>query len=470
VEINRHFLQVIYADSADIMGNKFISLVREEEKAAFQTLLTDLPPNTITGFNTQIYNIHQEILQLKGKIVRDDDNLYYLVANITMLQEAPLARFRRFFDLSLLEMVVITNQDGKLVYSNKGFSDVLGYTWQEVQAVPLLHFVHQEDYEGSVAFFSSLIAREGISGESVMQCKHVSDSYKWILWRATFAKECFYAVGKDITAQKKQEIQITKLLNNTIELNQQLAAQNDELQTTLNELELRNLELDQFVYKVSHDLRAPLTSIMGLINLADVDKENAKTLFDYIKLIAASTQKLDRFIKSLLEYSRSNRTEIIPEKIDFTEIIQESLENLKYVNHYDRIEKLISIRDMEDFYTEPLKMSIIFNNIISNAIKYQNRYEDESYLKINISLEKNTQKALIIFEDNGIGIRQDYIQKVFDMFFRATEKADGSGLGLYIVKQAVERLKGSIDIQSEIGKYTRFVMRIPNLKYLLNNE
>jgi signal transduction histidine kinase len=114
------------------------------------------------------------------------------------------------------------------------------------------------------------------------------------------------------------------------------------------------------------------------------------------------------------------------------------------------------------FYSDYSRLLIIFNNIISNAVRYRDRWKEDSYLKID--LHTTADLATITFEDNGVGIANEYIDRIFKMFFRANADSKGSGLGLYIVKGAVEKLNGSIQVQSALGEGTKFLIQVPNMK------
>ena len=112
------------------------------------------------------------------------------------------------------------------------------------------------------------------------------------------------------------------------------------------------------------------------------------------------------------------------------------------------------------FYADYYRVSVILNNLISNAIKYHDQNKENPFLHIDVSVAE--ERVLMKFEDNGIGIDKQLLPKIFNMFFRATTAKDGSGLGLYIVKEAVEKLQAKIEIQSELGVGTSFLLRIPN--------
>jgi PAS domain S-box-containing protein len=263
--------------------------------------------------------------------------------------------------------------------------------------------------------------------------------------------------NRDLVVQE-EELRAT---NEELTANQEdLLEINARLEKTSSELSERNFELDQFVYKVSHDLRSPLVTILGLVNLAKTEEE-LPIIKNYVDLIENRVSKLDAFLKSMLNYLKINRTEISFEKINFEEIIQEVLADLEFMSDFKRVKKQWVLHGECDFFSDPLRIRVIFQNIISNAIKYQDLYEQSSYLYIII--KKDDKQAQITFTDNGIGMSKEHLKNIFQIFYRASSKSDGSGLGMYIVKQAVDKLKGSISIESPSSKGMSTKILLPNL-------
>lgn len=232
------------------------------------------------------------------------------------------------------------------------------------------------------------------------------------------------------------------------------------------DLEKVNSELDSFVYRVSHDLRAPLTSILGLINLLKIEKDSEKLAY-YISLQEKSVKKLDDFIQDIINLSRNSRQEIAVEKIDFDALVKYIIEGQHFSQHADVIEKRVSIEIKSDFYTDKKRLGIVLNNLVSNGIKYCNARHEEPYIEIKVNADD--EKAVIEVKDNGIGIADDHINKIFTMFYRANHDNSGSGLGLYIVKETVDKLYGSISVKSQLRQGSTFKVTLPNLKDFANS-
>jgi PAS domain S-box-containing protein len=225
------------------------------------------------------------------------------------------------------------------------------------------------------------------------------------------------------------------------------------------ELTKINAELDRFVYSASHDLRAPLMSIKGLLNMIRIDPQKANT-DNYLELINQSVNKLDNFILDIINYSRNSRMEIIPKAIDFHVLLNESIESMRYMEGANEVRSIRKVNADAPFFSDYSRLLILFNNIISNAVRYRDRRKPDSFLEITI--RTNAKEAEIIFADNGLGIAEEYIGNIFKMFFRANAESKGSGLGLYIVKGVLEKLGGTIEVTSTFGVGSEFRVTVPN--------
>jgi signal transduction histidine kinase len=245
--------------------------------------------------------------------------------------------------------------------------------------------------------------------------------------------------GQEITELKKSE--------------EQLKAQNIELEKV-------NHELDQFVYSASHNLRAPLLSMKGLLGLIEDDEIEAPARQRFIDEIYKSIQRLDATIKDIIDYSKNARLELLPTPIDLEQLVRNTHEDLKF---YEGITVSLEIitRQTSVFYSDERRLNSIIHNIMSNSVKYSDQSKEHCMLTVAIEVTRETCK--LVFTDNGKGISPDNQHRVFDMFYRGTTERSGSGLGLYIVKEMTERIGGSIELQSELGRGTSLTLTLPNL-------
>ncbi|MBC8111021.1 MAG: HAMP domain-containing histidine kinase [Verrucomicrobia bacterium] len=230
-----------------------------------------------------------------------------------------------------------------------------------------------------------------------------------------------------------------------------------QLEEQNKELTVINQHLDRFAYSVSHDLRSPVASLMGLAELAK-GEEDIETLQEYNDLQQKTLKKLHTFIGDILHYSRNANTEIRKEKVDFNDLLKEIVEQHKYlITHNVRTE--VKIEQSAEFLSDIYRLNIIFSNLVANAFKYYDPQKIEHLVEITGTVD--AEKAIIIVRDNGRGIYEKERNKIFEMFYRADTKTKGTGLGLYLVQESLKKLSGSIVVHSEQNVKTEFIVQIP---------
>lgn len=251
-------------------------------------------------------------------------------------------------------------------------------------------------------------------------------------------------------------------LQTTIKNAYEVYVTRQQLKTKIEELEKSNDELNRFVYSTSHDLRSPLASVMGVLNLAKMEN----SVIDpngYMGMIESCVKKMDFFILKVIEYYKSIRVDETYEPIDFKTILQESIDLCRMQNPSITFE--MDINQTHDFSVDAFRLTVILNNLISNAVKYQRPDEPNPTVKLSVNVHE--QEAKIIIADNGVGIIEDHLNNIFKMFFRSNFTVNGLGIGLYIVKEALTRIGGEINVNSTYGSGTTFTLRIPNRKRLI---
>lgn len=216
---------------------------------------------------------------------------------------------------------------------------------------------------------------------------------------------------------------------------------------------------DPFVYFAAHDLRAPLMSVKGLLYLMRRESERDKLDY-YVSLLERSVDRMNQSISDIISHSKNGSAEITSQQVDFRKIAEESIQSMRFMPGAEFVHIDLSVEDKDLFFSNHNLLLSIFSNILSNAIRYRDTNK-HSFLKIGVTFNRDGCET--IFEDNGIGIDEALQVKVFDKFFLVNQQPGGSGLGLYMVKSLVEKMGGSIHIQSSIGKGTTFILQIPNL-------
>ncbi len=220
-------------------------------------------------------------------------------------------------------------------------------------------------------------------------------------------------------------------------------------------------QLETFVYRASHDIQGPLKSIIGLTILGkkEIHDEDAQI---YFKHIHTSTKKLDKLLSNLTQWITLRQRNLKKDRVNFNLLIDEQLANVKKNPGYEGVGIQVNIQDTGEFCSDYNLVSAITENLIENAIKYADAMKTSPGLKIRINA--TLEIATLIFEDNGDGIALEEQEKVFKLFYKANIKSVGSGMGLYIVKNAVEQLGGSITLESKPGEGSRFVVMLRALK------
>lgn len=320
---------------------------------------------------------------------------------------------------------------------------LLGYTNNDPDIVPtsvFMEIVHPEDLE-KMRRLIEVHMKTLLPYQNELRMKTKHGEYRWFLDSGSFKAD--------------EQGNVTKLVGSLIDIEERKKVEEEILLKNI-QLAKTNEELDRFVYSASHDMRAPLSSLLGLINISEKTNK-IEELHAYLEMMRGRIKTMEGFIKEVTDYSRNTRLDLVLEKIDLKEVIQETAQNLSDMTgrvrlEYNLPEKIILLTDIS-------RLKVILNNLISNAYKYHQLDQADPY--ISFSANRNHDRIVITVTDNGSGIEPDYHQKVFDMFFRASIKSEGSGLGLYIVKETLQKMGGTIWVESIPGKGSTFTFAIP---------
>jgi len=283
--------------------------------------------------------------------------------------------------------------------------------------------------------------------------------------KATAVEEVFHAG----TEKEKQYIRVTHpyfkqdelqfLLTYGIDITELKLTENKLMQQN-SELEKVNAELDQFVYSASHNLRAPLLSMKGLLSLISLEDTAFEDRNRFMQEVYKSIERLDATIHDIIEYSKNARLAVAPQEIDIPHIIHSTIEDLKFIDQ-SKVAVTVTTDLNCPLFSDERRIRSVIHNIVSNSIKYADPAKNERHL--NITAKTSASHCMLTFSDNGIGIPQENQERVFDMFYRGTSMRTGSGLGLYIVKEMLYKLGGSLQLTSQEGMGTTITLEIPNL-------
>jgi signal transduction histidine kinase len=225
------------------------------------------------------------------------------------------------------------------------------------------------------------------------------------------------------------------------------------------ELRKINAELDNFVYSISHDLRSPLLSIKGIVSLIQHSSEIDEKTRKYLEMVDGSATRLDGTIQEILEYSRNSRLDLAHEYFDVVAIVQQAYNDLRF-SAQGQMELLLDIQTEPVVFSDKSRLGVLLKNIIGNSVKYR-RKDISSFVKF--SLARKEGNLIMTVSDNGEGIDSQHLDKIFTMFYRGTTSSIGTGLGLYICKEIVNKLNGDLLVESKPGEGTTMTITLPEI-------
>lgn len=230
-----------------------------------------------------------------------------------------------------------------------------------------------------------------------------------------------------------------------------------EIREQQKELQRAYEQLNRLVYSASHEMRSPLTSIKGLLDLSATEN-NPDTLHSYLRMMRQSAEVLDDFVTNLLYFHQNASLENTPEPIDLNVLCMEVVDQLRDAGN-EAVEFALKNDVMLPIQGDLRRIRMVLSNLLSNAFKFHRVDIPDPKAECRFSLDQD--KLIIEISDNGKGIPSEILSKLFDMFSRGPDQNTGSGVGLFVVKEITQALNGRIDVQSEWQKGTVFRVEIP---------
>ena len=344
-------------------------------------------------------------------------------------------RFRRLFGQVQVGMAII-NPKFEILDVNDTLCGILKFRKKEIIDINILSLLDKEEKDLLRAYLknSNTKGAEDYQSECTLTTKN---------------GDRIHVILKIVRLDSQGEFK-DQLLFQVIDIHDRKEAEDQLL--------VRNNELNNFVYKVSHDLRAPLLSVKGLINLIRLEK-GEEVQESYIDMIETRVEKLDGFIRDILSHSKNLNTQVEIAEVDLKQIIEHCFNQMQYHTNAKKISKSVSVKGAK-LYSDSQRLQEIMRNLISNAIIYSSAERVNSFVSVKVRCGQNV--CTIIVEDNGIGIKKVFQDKIFQMFYRANEQVEGSGIGLYIVQQSIHKLGGEVHVESKLNSGTKFTLTIPN--------
>ncbi|WP_052444708.1 PAS domain S-box protein [Flammeovirga sp. OC4] len=401
----------------------------------------------------QLLNATQlEFLNIQGRAIYDQlGNLLRFVGAVTDITERKrkeeLSKSKKIWLKSMINAAkdsFIAEFSGRVVNYNKGLQRLLGFSnYFDLRGKVFLDFFHERDHNRILEYRNNCRIGDVSNPSKIeVQMRRRDSSYVDVELSANLAKiqGKLYTIfnAHDITKRKEYE--------------QGLIAKNKELKET-------NKELDRFLYSTTHDLKGPVTSLKGLLNLAYKEKPE-EVMRIYLPMMNKNVDRVLDLIKDFGEFLRNNRQNLEPKSIDLFEELKLIIDSHQFHLSNDFVINL-DISTSKRFVSDRIRLRSILTNLFTNSVKYSDA--DKGYKFLNIVIKDHLNGIEIQFEDNGEGISQSDQSKVFDMFYRASEYKEGTGLGLFIVKEAVEILGGEIELNSEKGLGCNIKVYLPAL-------
>ncbi|MFN5210195.1 MAG: ATP-binding protein [Bacteroidota bacterium] len=342
--------------------------------------------------------------------------------------------------------VVIANRQGQIDWINHAFTQMTGYSLREVKGKKPGEFLHGPDTDKNIIeeIRKALRQKESVE-KTIINYKKDGEP---------FVNQLQITPVKDATGNVVNYISLERDITSIKKTEKELINKNEELKKI-------NAELDNFVYSVSHDLRSPLLSIKGLLGLILHSHLVSEEVAGYLKMAETSINRLDGTIKDILEYSRNARTEVMRQEVDVQKLCEFVFQELRD-DANPPITLKTKITGSSQVITDRNRLGALLKNLMSNAIKYAKPNHPDAYVEVVFINHGNTFECFV--NDNGMGISEEYQSKVFDMFFRGHAGSSGTGLGLYIVKEIVQKMGGNISLSSSPGKGTSVHLSLPSEK------
>jgi signal transduction histidine kinase len=223
------------------------------------------------------------------------------------------------------------------------------------------------------------------------------------------------------------------------------------------ELTKLNSELDRFVYSVSHDLRSPLATISGLVNIGK-HTESVEEAKRYFGMIDDRIKTQDYFIREIIDFYRNSRTDVNHEGFLLKDEVRQVIGEFSFGENPVSIQYQLDIPGDLQIHSDKIRLRSVLSNLIGNAVKYHDPNKADKFVRIS-AVQKESLTEISV-EDNGSGIGEEHLPKLFDMFYRASADSKGSGLGLFIAKETVAKLGGGIQVTSSLGKGSKFIFTV----------
>ncbi|MES2284671.1 MAG: PAS domain S-box protein [Bacteroidota bacterium] len=447
-DLNEASVKVTGIPREDIIGTDFLNYFTEPKKAR-EVYQQVFEKNFVADYPLTIRNISGKLTDVlyNASLYKDNNGkvlgVFAAARDVTQqkLLEKKLIEYKHFFDHTS-DFACIANMQGYFEIINPNFEKVLGYSEKELLENKFVDFVHPDDIESTLKEVEKL--KTGVvTINFVNRYRKKDGNYLWFDWNTTpdTATGKLYAIARDITEKKNAETNLTKVLE---------------------ELARSNQDLEQFAYIASHDLQEPLRTISSFVQLLDKKKSEKidEETKEYLQFIMNATTKMKNLIKDLLDYSRVGKS-IEFSTVDCNTILKTVIADMDAPIAESKAKITSAI--LPKVKGNEVQLKQLFQNLISNGIKFRRK---NSIPEINITVEEKATEYVFAVKDNGIGIEERYVNKLFVLFQRLNSETEysGTGIGLAICKKIVVMLGGKIWVESKLGEGSVFYFTLPKEK------
>jgi PAS domain S-box-containing protein len=418
---------------------KNLRFVFNEGKPSQYDTFQLLPDGSKAFFISQI----GPVFNMKGQV----ESATISIQEVTKLKKMKIelkeneAKYKSLFKSINVGILVVADDKGHITEWNKGAEIAFGYTKSEIEGMPLTLLMSEQYKESSIKTLNNAIKRrirpndgqllemEGMKKNGELFPVEFALS-KWTIGKRKY----FCAMMLDISNRKSLE----------------------------SKLKLKSKDLELFLYRSAHDLKAPFSSAEGLLHLIKLENTNKKVKV-LTEMLDTTLEKGKLLLDNLTLASAIKTKCKVTKPIDFDETIKDVLNTFSGTDSFQNIAFKTNIKCDEAYHSNPELLTSIFQNLIQNAVKYGKPTSNDHQSSVEIDVRTDSNNVYIQVSDNGQGVSNDHIDKIFDLYFRANyEEVPGSGLGLYIVKNIVQDLNGLIKVSSELNQGTRFEIILPN--------
>jgi len=351
-------------------------------------------------------------------------------------------QLRNVFE-SVTDALVIFKRDGTIVEVNPAACQMYAYPYEELIKTKTTQLITKESRKEARDLIDEVDRGRIYHGETIDLRKDGGTFHTYVIGTGVHFRGMahFMAIVRDVTDMKNAEKKLTE---------------------TLERLKDSNAQLEQFAYVASHDLREPLRMITSFLQILEMryKEQLDKRAKNYIAFAVDGAKRMDQLIKDLLLYSRIGTKGSGFENTKLMDVLQDVKMNLHHSIQENK--PIIEIGKLPEIMADKIQLVQLFQNLISNAIKFKR----QGKTAIKISAQEENDTYCITVADNGIGISEDNLERVFEIFQRlhTREEYEGTGIGLAICKKIMERHNGKISVESKLGEGSTFSLFFPKLK------